>query len=65
MSAEELERVSDQLHISRTSAMMSEVAKLMMDTQQMPRSEISVKTADAMEYRRKTIESGRGTLPAI
>ena len=30
----------------------------MVDAQNMPRSEISVKTIDATEYRRKTIESG-------
>jgi hypothetical protein len=37
---------------------MLEAAKLMMDVQNMPRSEISVKTIDAAEYRRKTMESG-------
>lgn len=58
MSVEELEKVPDQLHISGTSASMSEVAKLMVDAQNMPRSEISVKTIDAAEYRRKTMESG-------
>lgn len=58
MSVEELEQVLDQLHISRASASMSEVVKLMVDAQNMPRSEISVKTIDAAEYRRKTMESG-------
>ena len=67
MSVEELEKVPDQLHISGTSASMSEVAKLMMDAQNMPRSEISVKTIDAAEYRRKTMESGKGScrLPEV
>jgi hypothetical protein len=57
MPVEELGKVPDQLHISGTSASMSEVAKLMMDAQNMPKNEISVKTIDAVEYRRKTIES--------
>jgi len=58
MSAEELEKVPNQLHIFGTSASTSEVAKLMVDAQNMPRSEISVKTIDAAEYRCKTMESG-------
>jgi hypothetical protein len=58
MSVEELKKVPDQLHISGTSVSMSEVAKLMVNAQNMPRSEISVKTIDAAECRRKTMESG-------
>ena len=67
MSAEELEEVPDQLHISGTSTSMSEMEKLMVDAQNMPRSEISVKTIDAAEYRRNTMESGKGScrLPEV
>lgn len=61
MSVEELEKVPDQLHISGTSVSMSEVAKLMVNAQNMPRSEISVKTIDAAA---KPWSRGQGILPA-
>jgi hypothetical protein len=57
MSEAELEKVPAQLHISGTSASMSEVAELMANAQSMPKSEISVMTVDGAEYKRRTLES--------
>lgn len=58
MSEGELEKLPDQLHISGTSASMSDVAKLMTNAQSMPKGGISVTTADEAEYKHKAFESG-------
>jgi hypothetical protein len=58
MSEADLGKVLDQLHVSGTSASLSEVAKLMMNAQSIPKSTISVTTVDESEYKRKTLESG-------
>lgn len=58
MSEGEREKLSDQLHISGTSASMSEVAELMTNAQSMRKGGISVTTANESEYKQKTFESG-------
>ena len=57
MSETELEKVPDQVHISGTSASISEVAELM-NAHSTPKGEISATIVDEAEYKRKTFESG-------